>query len=176
MARNFYWPTLRWYVHRYVDGCDLCQCSKPTRHARYGLLQSIPTAESPWKWITTDFIVKLPISKGYDSIMVTIDKNTKLAHFIPTNEMIDLNATATLYLHNIWKHHGTPDEIISNRGPVFVSKFMRRLYEFLRIQPFPTTAFHLQLEGKQSVLIKYWNNISECLQLEGKMIGQIYYR
>ena len=92
--------------------------------------------------------MKLPISKGYDSIMVTIGKNTKLAHFIPTNKTIDSNATATLYLHNIWKHHGTLDKIISDRGPVFVSKFMRRLYELLRIQPSPTTTFHPQSDGQ----------------------------
>lgn len=80
--------------------------------------------------------------------MVVVDKNTKLAHFIPTTETIDSNGTASLYLHHVWKHHGTPAEMISDRGPVFVSKFMRRLYELLRIQPSPTTAFHPQSDGQ----------------------------
>lgn len=148
VTRTFYWPSLRRYVHRYVDGCDLCQRSKSTRHSRYGLLQPIPAGESPWKRVTTDFIVKLPKSAGFDTIMVVVDKNTKLAHFIPTNETIDSKETATLYLQHVWKHHGTPDEIISDRGSVFVSKFMRRLYDLLRIRPTPSTAFHPQSDGQ----------------------------
>lgn len=148
VMRTFYWPTLRRYVYRYVDGCDLCQRSKATRHARYGLMQPIPAAQAPWKRVSTDFIVKLPKSGGYDSIMVVVDKNTKLAHFIPTNETIDSNGTASLYLHNVWKHHGTPDDMISDRGAVFVSKFMRRLCQLLRIHPSPTTAFHPQADGQ----------------------------
>ena len=78
--------------------------------------------------------------------MVVVDKNTKLAHFIPTKETINSNGIASLYLHNVWKHHGTPDEVISNRGIVFVSKFMRRLCQLLQIQPSSTTAFHPQAD------------------------------
>ena len=89
-----------------------------------------------------DFIVKLPISSGYDSLMVVVDKNTKLGHFIPTKETIDSEDTALSYLQHIWKHHGTPDEVIFDHGPIFVSKFMRRLLELLRIKPSPTIAFH----------------------------------
>ena len=88
--------------------------------------------------------MKLPKSEGYDSIMVVVDKNTKLVHFIPTKETIDSNGSALLYLHNLWKHHGTPNEMISDRGTIFVSKFMKRLCQFLQIQPSLTIAFHLQ--------------------------------
>lgn len=148
VTRIFYWPTVRRYVNRYVDGCDVCQRSKPTHHSRYGLMQPIPAGQAPWKRISADFIVKLPLSKGYDSIMVVVDRNTKLGHFIPTNESVDSDQTASLYLHHIWKHHGTPDEVISDRGAVFVSKFMRRLSELLRIKPSPSTAFHPQTDGQ----------------------------
>ena len=78
--------------------------------------------------------------------MVVVDKNTKLAHFIPTKETIDSNGTASLYLHNVWKHHDTADEVILDRGTVFVSKLMRRLCQFLQIQPSPTIAFHPQAD------------------------------
>ena len=92
--------------------------------------------------------MKLPNSNGYDAILVVVDKNTKLAHFIPTQETIDSNGTANLYLHHVRKHHGLSNEIISDRGQVFVSKFMRRLLELLRIRPSPTTAFHPQSDGQ----------------------------
>ena len=111
-------------------------------------MQPIPAAHAPWKRIFADFIVKLPISSGYDSVLVVVDKNTKLAHFIPTRETVDSQETAKLYLHHVWKHHGTPHEVISDRGLVFVSKFMRRLSELLCIKPSPTTTFHPQLDGQ----------------------------
>jgi transposase InsO family protein len=148
VGRDFYWPTLCRYVHRYVDGCNTCQRSKPTHHARYGLLQPIPAAEAPWKKVTVDFIVKLPRSNGHDSILVAVDKNTKLAHFIPTKKTIGATGTANLYLNHIWKHHGTPQDIVSDRGAVFTSKFMRRLCQLLCITPSTTTAFHPQSNGQ----------------------------
>lgn len=74
-------------------------------------------------------IVKLSISSGYYSAMVVVDKNTKLGHFSPTHETIDSQETASLYLHHVWKHHGTPYEVISVHEPIFVSKFMKRLSE-----------------------------------------------
>ena len=98
--------------------------------------------------MTTDFIVKLPSSGGFDAIMVVVDKNTKLAHFIPTTEIINSNETAMLYLHHVWKHHGIPNEMISDRVPGFVSKFMRRLYKLLCIQLVSTTTFHPQSDGQ----------------------------
>jgi hypothetical protein len=147
VSRDFYWPTLCRYVHHYVDGCDTCQRSKPTHHARYGLLQPIPAANAPWKKVTVDFIVKLPLSSGYDSILVVVDKNTKLAHFIPTTETIGANGMASLYLQHIWKLHSTPQDIIFDRGAVFISKFMRRLCQLLCINPSITTAFYPQSNG-----------------------------
>jgi len=90
-------------------------------------MQPIPPTHAPWKQISNDFIVKLPNSKGYDSIMVVVDKNTKLAHFISTTETIDAYETASLYLHHVWKHYGILEEVILDQGLVFVSKFKRRL-------------------------------------------------
>lgn len=148
VAIDFYWPSLHQYIHHYVDGCDLCQYSKSTHHARYGLLQPILVAKTPWKWVSTDFIVKLPNSGGFDSIMVVVDKNSKLAHFILANETIDSNETPTFYLHHIWKHHGMLEEIICDCGCVFVSKCTKRLYKLLRIQPSLTIAFYSQSDGQ----------------------------
>lgn len=145
VSRTLYWPSLTRYARRYVDSCDTCQPSKSTRHARYGLLQPIPAADAPWEKATTDFIV---ISVGFDSIMVVVDKNTKLAHFIPTTEATDSASVVAIYLQYVWKLDGTSTKLFLVRKPVFVSKFMRRLHELLRIQPTPTTAFHLSRTGR----------------------------
>ena len=159
VARTFYWPTLRQYVNLYVDGYDLCQRFKSTRHSLYGLLQPILAANAPWKRVTTDFIVKLSSSGVSDAIMVVVDKNTKLAHFIPTTKTINSNEIAMLYLHHVWKHHGTPNKMIFDEGSVFVSKFMQRLYELLHIQPTPTIAFHPQSEGQMEHVNQFLKQI-----------------
>ena len=109
--------------------------------------------------MTADFIVKLPSSGGFDAIMVVVDKTTKLAHFIPTTKTINSNETVMLYLHHVWKHHRTPNEMISDWGPVFVSKFMRRLYELLRIQRAPIIAFHLQSDSQMEHVNQFLEQI-----------------
>ena len=111
-------------------------------------MQPIPATHVPWKRISIDFIVKLSISSGCDLVMVVIDKSINLGHFIPIKETINSQDIALLYLHHIWKHHGTLDELIFDCRLIFVSKFMRRLSELLRIKPSPTTASHPQTDGQ----------------------------
>jgi len=76
---------------------------------------SIP--EKVWTHISTDFITKLPLAQGYDSILVVVDRFTKMAHFIFTMEKTSAEGLAQLFRDNIWKLHGLPDSIISDRGP-----------------------------------------------------------
>jgi hypothetical protein len=58
--------------------------------------------------ITCDLIVDLPVSKGFDSIFVVIDRYTKQTHLIPTNKDVDAEGIAKIFLNHVWKHHGTP--------------------------------------------------------------------
>ena len=169
VSRIFYWPILHHYIHQYIDKCDLCQQSKSIHHSQNGLMQPISATHAPWKQISTNFIVKLLYSNGYDSIMVVVDRNTKMADFIPTKEIINSMEIASLYLYNIWKLYGTPKEVISDCGLVFISKFMKRLCESLRIQPSPTTTFHPQADDQtdqpspRAVSSNFHHNPSERL-------------
>jgi transposase InsO family protein len=95
-----------------------------------------------------DFITKLPISGGYDSIMVVIDLLSKVTHFIPCKETYTAEQLARLFRANIFKLHGMPEKIISDRGPTFVSEFWRKLMHSLRITPGFSTAYHPQTDGQ----------------------------
>ena len=95
-----------------------------------------------------DFIVELPPSQGYDTIYVCIDRFTKMAHFIPTNTTITAEGTANLYLRHVFKHHGLPTDIVSDRGPQFVSKFTCALLGLYDIKGNRSTAFHLESDGQ----------------------------
>ena len=83
---------------------------------------SIP--EKPWTYILADFITKLPIAQGYDSILAVVDRLTKIVHFIPTTEKTLAEELVRLFRDNVWKLHGLPESIISDRGPQFVAGIM----------------------------------------------------
>jgi hypothetical protein len=89
ISRNYYFPNMRKKVEKYIKNCTICQQDKPVRHLPYGNLQSPQAPTKPWEWITIDFIVKLPISEGFDTITVITDRLTKYIHLIPTNETMN---------------------------------------------------------------------------------------
>ena len=72
----------------------------------------------------------------------------KRAHFIPTVTTITAEGSARLYLNHIWKHHGLPDQFVSDRGPQFASAFARDLYKLLGVEVNPSTAYHPQTDGQ----------------------------
>ena len=159
LSRKFWFPKMRDYVIDYVSHCDTCQRIKDSRHSPYGLLQPLPIPEGPWKSVSMDFIVKLPLSYGFDSILVVVDRFSKMAHFIACNEAISSLGLALLYFNNVFKLHGLPHEIISDRGPVFVSKFWTELLKVLGTKAKHSSAFHPQTDGQtervNSVLEQY---------------------
>ena len=83
---------------------------------------SIP--EKPWTHISADFITKLPLAQEYNLILVVVDRLTKMVHFIPTTEKTSAEGLARLFRDNVWKLHGLPESIISNRGPQFATGLM----------------------------------------------------
>jgi len=110
------------------------------------MLNSIP--EKVWTHISADFITKLLLVQGYDSILVVVDRFTKMAYFIPTTERMSTEGLAQLFRDNVWKLHRLPDSIISDRGPQFVAGIMRELNCMLGIETKLFTVFHLQTDGQ----------------------------
>ena len=81
---------------------------------------SIP--EKPWTHISVDFITKLPIVQGYNSILVVVDRLTKMVYFIPTMEKTSAEGLARLFRDNVWKLYGLPESIILDRKPQFAAE------------------------------------------------------
>src|ERR1700686_3778713 len=95
-----------------------------------------------------DFIVELPMSEGHDAIYVCVDRFTKMAHFIPMTIQVTAEGTAHLYLRHVFKHHGLPLDIVSDRGPQFTSHLTSTLLELCDIKGNKSTAFHPQSDGQ----------------------------
>jgi len=96
--------------------------------------------------ILADFITKLPLVQGYDSILVVVDWLTKMVYFIPTTEKTLVEGLARLFRDNVWKLYGLLESIISDRGPQFVARLMRELNGMLGIESKLLTAFHPQTD------------------------------
>ena len=95
-----------------------------------------------------DFIMDLPMSKGYDSLLVVVDRLSKAIILAPCNKTITAEETSQLYIDHIWKCTGLPKKVISDRGPQFVSKVMREIWEKLGVKSSLSTAFHPQTDGE----------------------------
>jgi len=104
--------------------------------------------ERPWMHISADFITKLPIAQGYNSILVVVDQLTKMVYFIPTTEKTLAEGLARLFRDNVWKLYGLLESVISDRGPQFVAGIMRELNKMLGIESKLSTAFHPQIDGQ----------------------------
>jgi len=146
VTHNFWWPGITKEVKRYVEGCNACQYNKNHTEQPAGKLMPNSIPEKPWTHISADFITKLPLVQGYDSILVVVDQLTKMVHFIPTTEKTSAEGLARLFRDNVWKLHGLPESIILDRGPQFAVGLMRELNEMLGIKSKLSTVFHSQTD------------------------------
>jgi hypothetical protein len=115
-----------------------------------------------------DFIVGLPESSGFDAILVVVDRLTKMAHFLPTTGTVDSEGTAALFRDGVFRLHGLPSDLVSDRGATFTSEFSRSLCRLTGITQNLSTAFHPQTDGQtervNSVLEQYLRGYSNYQQ------------
>jgi len=135
-------------VENFVRGCQSCQRNKIIHQKRATPLYLLNAPEGPWQEITVDMIGPLLQSKNNDAMLVVIDRLTKMIQIIPTFVGITSKEIAELYKNNIWKLHGIPRKIISDREPQFTLKFMGELCKCLGIQRALSTAYHPQTDGQ----------------------------
>jgi len=141
-------PEVTKEVGRYVDRCDVCQRYKNQNKAPAGKLMPNMIPEKPWSHISADFITKLPLAQGYNTILVVCDCFSKMVHFIATTEKTSAEGLAKLFQDHIWKLHGLPESIISDRGVQFAAGMMKELNNLLGIQTKLSTAYHPQTDGQ----------------------------
>lgn len=148
VSRNYWWPSMSQFINEYVDGCDNCLRSKPKLHDKYKQLKPNETPERRWGTISMDFIMPLPISHGQTGILVIVDRLTKMAHFCPVKKEITAMETVDKLMNEVFKHHGLPDKIISDRGTQFAAKVTQEMYNRLNITVALSTAYHPQTDGQ----------------------------
>ncbi|MBW0460298.1 hypothetical protein O181_000013 [Austropuccinia psidii MF-1] len=149
ILRSFSWPHFQEELRQYINHCDSCQRVKAPQNVPLGLLQP-----QPWSTIGMDFIVKLPISNGFDSILVLTDMFTKGYHLIPCQEKLTSAHLSSLFLACFVRYHGFPDCLVKDRGSVFVSSFWQTFCSRVRLKHTPSTTYHPQTNGQTEHLNK----------------------
>ena len=103
-------------------------------------------------------VTNLPESKGYTAVVVFIDELTKWVHFAPCTKEVTASDYARIFVDTVFRHHGLPEVIISDRDPRFTSKFWTTLFELLGTDLRFSTAFHPQMDGQSEVMIRTLEN------------------
>lgn len=135
-------------IKEYVSTCASCQRNKGNRHAK-GLLQPLSIPNRAWESMGMDLITQLPrTERGHDAIVVFIDRLTKMVHLVPTVTAVGAEEFARLFVRNVWRLHGVPKEIVSDRDPRFTSAFWREVCRLLGTKQSMSTAFHPQSNGQ----------------------------
>lgn len=137
--------------------CTVCQQAKYERVAYPGLLAPLPIPDGAWQMVTSDFIEGLPRYATYNCILVVVDKFSKYAHFLPLSHPFTALQVATTYMNNVFKLHGLPEAIVSDRDKVFTSHVWQELFKLLGTDLKMSSAYHPQTDGQTE-------RVNQCLE------------
>lgn len=153
ISRRYYWPALSHDVQEYVRTCAVCQRSKAQRHSQYGKLSPLPIPEEIFEEVSLDFVTGLPPAKDshdcvYDTILVIVDRFSKMALYIPALKTWDAKEFAKAYFTHVILKFGVQKGIVSDRGSIFTSSFWTEICYQLQVKRRLSTAFHPQTDGQ----------------------------
>ena len=156
--RQFHWRGIRGDTIQYVKTCPMCQLMKSDNRAKAGLLQPLEIPTRKWAHVTTDLVTDLPESDGYTAVAVFVDKLTKMVHFAPCRKEVDAMEYARIFVDTVFRLHGLPEVIISDRDPRFTGKFWESLFHLLGTDLRFSTAYHPQTDGQSERMIQTLEN------------------
>jgi IS30 family transposase len=149
VKRLFFWPEMVQHIRLYVDKCNICQRTKHSNQKPFGALKPLPVPIGKWTNVTVDMITGLPMTaRGYNAIIVFVDRLTKMVHIVPTTDTLTSRGFAEMFLTNIIRLHGCPDSVVSDRGSIFHSKFEQEFLKGINCEPHYSSAYHPQSDGQ----------------------------
>lgn len=160
---NFHWRHKSRDVRKYVAGCFTCQQYKDTNQRKLNDPMSLEMPERRWGSLATDFIVHLPKTKGgFDAITTWVDRLTRRVHFLKCKTSDTAVDVADAFFANIFKLHGLPDSLVSDRDSKFTSEFWKRLMELSGVQLKMSSSRHPQTDGASEIMNRMIENYLRC--------------
>ncbi|MBW0506315.1 hypothetical protein O181_046030 [Austropuccinia psidii MF-1] len=162
VKRDFHWSGLTKRIKDYVSSCQKCSRNKNLHHKKFGLLKPLPIPNGPCICLSIDFITQLPLTNSFYSILVLVNRFSKMAVFIPTISSIPSLDLAHLFIKNVFSIHGLPSRSVSDRGSLFVSSFWTNLCQQLKISRDLSTAYHPESDGQTERVNQI---LEQCLRM-----------
>jgi hypothetical protein len=148
---HVWWKDMVTDVKSFCETCNTCKMSKPSNQKPYGLLNPLTVPSYPWESVGIDFVGPLPESRNrdgqFDSITVVICLLTAMVHLIPSRTNYNASQIAELVFEQIYKFHGLPQNIVSDRDVLFTSTFWSRLHRLIGTKLRMSSAYHPQTDG-----------------------------
>ena len=141
-------------LKKFVKNCDVCQRIKSETSSPAGLLQPLSIPTTPWTDVSLDFVEGVPKSQGFEVILVVVDQLTKYAYFVPVSHPYTAAKIASLYMSHIFKLHGMPASIVSDRDATFTSLFWFELFRLQGIDLAMSIGYHPQSDGQTKIVNK----------------------
>jgi hypothetical protein len=159
----FYWKKLQRLVRQYVRECPICQQNKVENVKPPGLLQPLLVLYAPFIDISMDFIDGLPKSEGKEVIFVVVDRFSKYAHLMTLTHPYSAITVAKVFMENVYKLHGMPATIVSDRDNIFLSQFWKELFKQQGVNLQYSTAYYPQSDGQTEVVNKCIEGYLRCM-------------
>ncbi|CAN6249028.1 unnamed protein product [Urochloa humidicola] len=157
LKRLFAWRGMKKDVHSFVTSCAICQQAKPERVKYPGLLQPLAVPDGAWQVISMDFVEGLPQSGGKNCVLVVVDKFSKFAHFIPLKHPFTASSVASVFMQEVYRLHGMPKVIISDRDRVFTNQLWKALFALAQVQLSMSSSYHPQSDGQTE-------RVNQCME------------
>jgi hypothetical protein len=149
ISRLFYWPDMAADITKYCEACNVCQRNKHSNQKPFGQLRPLPVPKGKWSNVSVDMITGLPkTARGYNAIIVFVDRLTKMVHICPTTENLTSKEFAEMFIQNVIRLHGCPESVVSDRGSIFTSKFEKAFLKGIQCTPAFSSAYHPQSDGQ----------------------------
>ncbi len=144
----YWWPNMARDVRRFVQGCKECAISKSPRHLPTGKLLPLPVPNRPWSHLGVDFVTDLPASNGNTCILVIVDRFSKSCRLIPLKNLPTAMVTAELMFNHVFRNFGIPEDIVSDRGPQFISRVWQNFFKLLGVTVSLSSGYDPQTNGQ----------------------------
>jgi hypothetical protein len=164
LRKQFYWHKMLKHVHEYVQTCEICNRSKSTTSAPFGMLEAPQLPHIPFLSMSMDFIMTLPKDpiSGYDAILVVVDRFTKYVILIPTFTAVTGKGTAELLHRHVFTQFGFPGDIICDRDPRFTGKFFTEFCKYVGVLPSMSSGNHPQTDGQTERVNRVLEEMIRC--------------
>uniref|UniRef100_A0A8C5FL38 Gypsy retrotransposon integrase-like protein 1 n=1 Tax=Gadus morhua TaxID=8049 RepID=A0A8C5FL38_GADMO len=166
LRQRFWWSSMAADTKDFVAACSVCARGKSSHRAPAGLLRPLPVPHRPWSHIAVDFVTGLPSSDGNTVILTIVDRFSKAVHFVPLSKLPSALETGNLLVLHVFRLHGIPQDIVSDRGPQFSSRVWKAFCQALGASASLSSGYHPQTNGQTEQANQDLGSALRCVAAE----------